>query len=306
MLLAQVEGFIEIARLGNMRRAADALSISQPALTARLQALEQELAAPLFRRTRYGHAPDTGRSRVPAICRPRDRGDPKRRLPGPRAGTRRRRGARTRRRSGGQRLRPAGDPRPLHGASSGRSTSRQDRALGGDRRPRGSRRGRARDCPQDPGRTGPQPTAVRGRARPHRPAGPPVRYRGHGRRGRDQARPAHPVRPNVELLRPDERPVPRCRRRPSRRHRGGQHRGGEADGRARARRGAPSGDGGRRRPRGRLGPRDRARGATTIRRQIVAVERPGARPTSPFSTTLWDLLEQIPELIPRALPVGTT
>jgi len=54
MLLAQIEGFIEIARLGNMRRAADALSISQPALTARLQALEEELAAPLFRRTHTG------------------------------------------------------------------------------------------------------------------------------------------------------------------------------------------------------------------------------------------------------------
>ena len=54
MLLAQIEGFIEIARLGNMRRAADALAISQPALTARLQALEEELAAPLFRRTHAG------------------------------------------------------------------------------------------------------------------------------------------------------------------------------------------------------------------------------------------------------------
>jgi len=44
-------------------------------------------------------------------------------------------------------------------------------------------------------------------------------------------------------------------------------------------------------------------GAATIRRQIVAVERPGARATSPFSTTMWDLLERIPELIPRALPI---
>jgi DNA-binding transcriptional LysR family regulator len=44
-------------------------------------------------------------------------------------------------------------------------------------------------------------------------------------------------------------------------------------------------------------------GAATIRRQIVAVERPGARPISPFSTTMWDLLERIPELIPRALPI---
>ena len=54
MLLAHIEGFIEIARQGNMRRAADALSISQPALTARLQGLEAELAAALFRRTHSG------------------------------------------------------------------------------------------------------------------------------------------------------------------------------------------------------------------------------------------------------------
>ena len=54
MLLAQVEGFIEIARQGNMRRAANALLISQPALTARLQALEQELATSLFRRSHAG------------------------------------------------------------------------------------------------------------------------------------------------------------------------------------------------------------------------------------------------------------
>lgn len=54
MLLAQIEGFVEIARQGNMRRAAHTLSISQPALSARLQALEEEVAAPLFRRTHSG------------------------------------------------------------------------------------------------------------------------------------------------------------------------------------------------------------------------------------------------------------
>ena len=54
VLLAQVEGFIEIARQGNMRRAADALLISQPALTARLQALEHELATSLCRRSHSG------------------------------------------------------------------------------------------------------------------------------------------------------------------------------------------------------------------------------------------------------------
>jgi len=54
MLLAQIEGFIEIARQGNMRRAAYAISISQPALTARLQGLEEELATALFRRSHAG------------------------------------------------------------------------------------------------------------------------------------------------------------------------------------------------------------------------------------------------------------
>jgi len=56
MLVAQIEGFLEIARLGNMRRAAAVLSISQPALTARLQALEEELTARLFERTHTGMA----------------------------------------------------------------------------------------------------------------------------------------------------------------------------------------------------------------------------------------------------------
>ena len=54
MLLTQIEGFVEIARQGNMGRAAQALSISQPALSARLQALEEELGAGLFRRTHAG------------------------------------------------------------------------------------------------------------------------------------------------------------------------------------------------------------------------------------------------------------
>jgi DNA-binding transcriptional LysR family regulator len=54
VLLAQIEGFIEIARQENMGRAAQVLSISQPALSARLQALEVELGAGLFRRTHAG------------------------------------------------------------------------------------------------------------------------------------------------------------------------------------------------------------------------------------------------------------
>jgi DNA-binding transcriptional LysR family regulator len=54
MLLAQIEGFLEIVRQGTLSRAAEALCITQPALTARLAALEAELGAPLFVRSRRG------------------------------------------------------------------------------------------------------------------------------------------------------------------------------------------------------------------------------------------------------------
>ena len=54
MLNAQVEGFVAVAREGNLRRAAEQLYVSQPALTARIQGLEAELGTPLFRRTRSG------------------------------------------------------------------------------------------------------------------------------------------------------------------------------------------------------------------------------------------------------------
>ena len=54
MHLANVEGFLEIARQGNMRRAAETLYISQPSLTARIQVLEADLGATLFQRSRSG------------------------------------------------------------------------------------------------------------------------------------------------------------------------------------------------------------------------------------------------------------
>jgi DNA-binding transcriptional LysR family regulator len=54
MLLANVEGFLEVARQQNMRRAAEALHLSQPALSGRIQALEAELGASLFLRGRTG------------------------------------------------------------------------------------------------------------------------------------------------------------------------------------------------------------------------------------------------------------
>lgn len=66
MLLAQVEGFLEVARRGNVSRAAEALFLTQPTLTARLHALERELGEPLFARTRHGmKLTDAGRTFLP-------------------------------------------------------------------------------------------------------------------------------------------------------------------------------------------------------------------------------------------------
>jgi DNA-binding transcriptional LysR family regulator len=66
MLLAQVEGFLEVARLGHLGRAATGMFISQPTLTARLHALEAELGTPLFDRSRRGMAlTDAGRGFLP-------------------------------------------------------------------------------------------------------------------------------------------------------------------------------------------------------------------------------------------------
>lgn len=64
--LSQIQGFIEIARRGNVSRAAAALRITQPALTNRLQTLEQELGQSLFVRTRRGvRLTDAGRAFLP-------------------------------------------------------------------------------------------------------------------------------------------------------------------------------------------------------------------------------------------------
>src|SRR4029453_1637837 len=54
MLLAQIEAFVEIARTRTISRAADTLFAPPPALTARLQRLEEELDTKLFVRTPRG------------------------------------------------------------------------------------------------------------------------------------------------------------------------------------------------------------------------------------------------------------
>ncbi len=66
MQLAQVEGFVEVARRANLSRAAEALFITQPALTARLRSLEEEVGEPLFRRGRRGMSlTEAGRAFLP-------------------------------------------------------------------------------------------------------------------------------------------------------------------------------------------------------------------------------------------------
>jgi DNA-binding transcriptional LysR family regulator len=53
-MLPQIEAFLEVARRQNLSRAAEALFLSQPTLTARLQSLEASLGEQLFVRTRRG------------------------------------------------------------------------------------------------------------------------------------------------------------------------------------------------------------------------------------------------------------
>src|SRR5438874_1893346 len=70
MLFGQVQAFIEVARTGNVSRAAEALYVTQPALTARIQSLEKELGEALFVRTGRGvRLTDAGRVFLPAAER---------------------------------------------------------------------------------------------------------------------------------------------------------------------------------------------------------------------------------------------
>jgi DNA-binding transcriptional LysR family regulator len=66
VLLSQIEGFLETARHRNLSRAADALHVTQPALSARIQTLEAELGTALFVRGRHGmDLTDAGRAFLP-------------------------------------------------------------------------------------------------------------------------------------------------------------------------------------------------------------------------------------------------
>lgn len=50
MEIAQVEAFVAVGTFGGFRRAAEALRVTQPAISARIRALEQSLGVPLFER----------------------------------------------------------------------------------------------------------------------------------------------------------------------------------------------------------------------------------------------------------------
>jgi DNA-binding transcriptional LysR family regulator len=66
MLFVRVEGFLEVARLGSVSRAAEVLYVTQPTLTARLHALEKDVGARLFVRARQGmRLTEAGRAFLP-------------------------------------------------------------------------------------------------------------------------------------------------------------------------------------------------------------------------------------------------
>lgn len=66
MDVPRLEAFLEVARLGSMRAAARTLHLGQPALSARISTLEDELGARVFERTKRGvRLTSAGRALLP-------------------------------------------------------------------------------------------------------------------------------------------------------------------------------------------------------------------------------------------------
>src|SRR5438874_11367400 len=56
MEIPQVEAFLAVGTFGGFRRAAEALRLTQPAVSARIRALEESLGVRLFERGQHGFA----------------------------------------------------------------------------------------------------------------------------------------------------------------------------------------------------------------------------------------------------------
>ncbi|MGH7403819.1 MAG: LysR family transcriptional regulator, partial [Candidatus Rokuibacteriota bacterium] len=66
MTIDEIEAFVSIARLGGFARAAEALHRSQPAISRRIEMLEEHLGTPVFERVRGGVVlTEAGRSFLP-------------------------------------------------------------------------------------------------------------------------------------------------------------------------------------------------------------------------------------------------
>jgi DNA-binding transcriptional LysR family regulator len=68
--LRRIRSFIAVAEFGGFRKAAEALAISQPALSGHIQELEEEVGVALFRRTtRQVHLTDNGKTFLARVKR---------------------------------------------------------------------------------------------------------------------------------------------------------------------------------------------------------------------------------------------
>ncbi len=158
------------ARSQKLGQAAGELFITQPALTARIQRLEQELGVPLFVRTPTGmRLTDPGRTFLPWAVRALDAVEEGRRhveeLARGGAGRACDRGS-----AGCQHLRPPRAPEELLGRPAEREPRRSHRPLGGNPRHGLARRGRGRPRTCASPSADPKRAVLRGDARPgHRP-----------------------------------------------------------------------------------------------------------------------------------------
>jgi LysR family transcriptional regulator, glycine cleavage system transcriptional activator len=68
--LASVEAFVQVARLGSIKAAAEELSLSSPALSRRIQSLERFIGRPLFERRHQAIVPNEDGDRLMQLAAP--------------------------------------------------------------------------------------------------------------------------------------------------------------------------------------------------------------------------------------------